>query len=119
MSICIHFFMYKTTLDHLVIPTHVHFGDLIGLTPSPAPYPLHLPSIIHPHTRPGALMSLLNSPTSTILFLGVPFPAAILLARPLLFLICSKASSLLIPLGVAGAGVNGGSSFRGTVTVLV
>ena len=71
------------------------------------------------HTRPGALISLLNSPISTILFLGVPFPAAILLALPLLCRICSRASSLLIPPGVAGAGLKGTSSFKGTVTVLV
>ena len=112
-------FPYSITLDHLAILTPFLRGNLIALTLSISSPPNLRLSIVHHHTRPGALISLLNSATSTILFLGVPFPAAILLARPLRCRICSKASSRLMPPGVAGAGVKGGSSFRGTVTVFV
>lgn len=72
---------------------------------SPAIFILH--QFSSSHTLPGALISLLNSPISTILLRGVALPAAMLLARPLLCLICSRASSRLIPPGVAGAGLKG------------
>ena len=114
---CQNAYIPSCTVWHLGILTLFLLGSLI---PHILFFPLSLLiHLIHHHTRPGALMSLLNSATSTILFLGVPFPAAILLALPLLCRICSKASSLLIPPGVAGAGVKGRSSFRGMVTVLV
>lgn len=77
----------------------------------------HPPDLIH--AREGALNSLLTSPISTNFFLGVPLSAAILLALPLLCRICSSASSLLIPPGVAGAGLKYSSLLSGTVIVVV
>ena len=115
LSLHLHAYTSLCTITYsstFVILNHL-LSNLIAFTP---PLPL---SIFHHHTRPGALMSLLNSPISTIFFLGVPFPTAMLLALPLLCRICSKASSLLIPPGVAGAGEKGTSSLRGIVIVLV
>ena len=88
----------------------------------PLPFPPLLPphhSITVPVPGCGALISLLKFKFKPSTFLGVPI--AILLALPLLCLICSKAASLLIPPGVAGAGLKNSSEedLRGIVMVVV
>ena len=65
----------------------------------------------------GALISLRSSPKSIICFLGVVWPAAMLLARPLRWRICSSASSRdMVALGVNVAGL--GIAASGTEIVV-